>query len=252
MKRVYRWLASLFRVDIVWIEKGQGQWVRKRRFHPVTSLFVIVVLLGLCVFGGVKFYRVFSPGVKKPGTEFVSAGESLSSADQFSAGQDSVDGDGKITGLEIHEFPAPRPIPLELKVKDNEYWIRINKGEYRLDLYHGDEVDKSYRVAVGKNPGPKMRAGDNKTPTGIFSVQSIEDARAWTHDFRDGKGAIKGAYGPWFIRLRTGWQGIGIHGTHDPDSRGSMVSEGCIRMANDELEELRRYAFKNMKVVIEE
>ena len=63
---------------------------------------------------------------------------------------------------------------------------------------------------------------------------------------------IKGAYGPWFIRLATGWKGIGIHGTHDPDSRGSMATEGCIRMSNEEVQELRRYAYRNMRVIIEE
>jgi hypothetical protein len=31
-----------------------------------------------------------------------------------------------------------------------------------------------------------------------------------------------------------------------------MVSEGCIRMLNDELEEVKQVAFKEMKVVIEE
>ena len=83
-------------------------------------------------------------------------------------------------------------------------------------------------------------------------MQSIENAGGWSHDFLDGKGVIRGAYGPWFIRLKTGWQGIGIHGTHDPDSRGSRATEGCIRLSNDELEELRQFAFREMKVVIEE
>jgi lipoprotein-anchoring transpeptidase ErfK/SrfK len=146
----------------------------------------------------------------------------------------------------------PGPIPPDLSVEDGEYWIRINKSLFRLYLYRGDEVDRVYTIAVGKNPGDKERAGDNRTPNGVFTVQSIEDASAWTHDFRDGRGLIKGAYGPWFIRLRTGWQGIGIHGTHDPDSRGTMVSEGCVRMLNDDLESLKQFAFKNMKVLIEE
>jgi lipoprotein-anchoring transpeptidase ErfK/SrfK len=55
------------------------------------------------------------------------------------------------------------------------------------------------------------------------------------HDFGDGKGPVSGAYGPWFIRLETGWKGIGIHGTHDPGSTGTRASEGCIRMKNDDL-----------------
>jgi lipoprotein-anchoring transpeptidase ErfK/SrfK len=31
-----------------------------------------------------------------------------------------------------------------------------------------------------------------------------------------------------------------------------MVSEGCVRMLNDDLEDLKKFAFKSMKVVIEE
>ena len=130
--------------------------------------------------------------------------------------------------------------------------MRISKGDYTLSLYRGNELVKNYSVAVGRNPGNKRRIGDNRTPVGQFRVQSIENSQSWKHDFGDGNGVIKGAYGPWFIRLDTGWKGIGIHGTHDPDSRGSMATEGCIRMSNEEIRELRRYAYRNMRVIIEE
>lgn len=134
-----------------------------------------------------------------------------------------------------------------------DYWIKIDKGNYTLSLYRGDEVVKIYNVAVGRNPGDKRRKGDHRTPVGDFYVTSIEDSSKWKHDFGDGKGKIAGAYGPWFIRLDAGgWKGIGIHGTHDPDSLGTMASEGCIRMANSELKELKNYAYRSMRVVIEE
>lgn len=35
------------------------------------------------------------------------------------------------------------------------------------------------------------------------------------------------------------WDGIGIHGTHDPQSIGTDASEGCIRLHNEDLQELR-------------
>lgn len=90
--------------------------------------------------------------------------------------------------------------------------------------------------SVGKNGGDKQAPGDFRTPEGEFAVSSIEDSRAWTHDFGDGKGIIRGAYGPWFIRLAApGWKGIGIHGTHDPDSLGRAVTEGCVRLKNTDL-----------------
>ena len=49
-----------------------------------------------------------------------------------------------------------------------------------------------------------------------------------------------------------GWKGIGIHGTHDPDSRGTNATEGCIRLSNEDIDELKQYAYKNMPVIIRE
>ncbi|MDR2179268.1 MAG: L,D-transpeptidase [Synergistaceae bacterium] len=236
-------MASLLHVEIIWVDKGQGRWVRRRIYHPLTKIAAGVIVLALVTVGCVNYFyfpKRGEPEKKSPAPE------------------------QRVTELKITDFfpepavsadilePIPGPIPADLLVGDDEYWIRIDKGDYRLYLYRGGEMEKAYEVGVGKNPGNKERAGDNKTPNGTFTVQSIEDSSRWTHDFRDGKGVIRGAYGPWFIRLRTGWRGIGIHGTHDPDSRGSMVSEGCIRMLNDELEEIKKVAFKDMKVVIEE
>ena len=98
-----------------------------------------------------------------------------------------------------------------------------------------------------------MRVGDHRTPTGKFKIVSIEPSSTWKHDFGDGKGKISGAYGPWFIRLDAkGWKGIGIHGTHDPDSRGTMATEGCIRLSNEDISELKQYAYRNMPVIIRE
>ncbi|MCR4818196.1 MAG: L,D-transpeptidase family protein [Fretibacterium sp.] len=134
-----------------------------------------------------------------------------------------------------------------------EYWIHIDKGDYTLSLYRGQNLMRTYSIAVGKNPGNKQAIGDHRTPVGNFRVVSIENASKWKHDFGDGKGKIDGAYGPWFIRLDAGgWKGIGIHGTHDPDSRGTMATEGCIRLSNEEIQDLKRYAYRNMRVVIEE
>jgi lipoprotein-anchoring transpeptidase ErfK/SrfK len=243
MKKFLAWLRSLFRVDIVWIDRGQGRWVRRRRYHPVTAAVLVAAALLACVAWGVVFYRAYRDSRAAPPAKETETPAPLETA-FIEAGSASADLPG--------DFSSPGPIPPDLSVNEDEYWLRIKKGFFRLYLCRGDGIEKTYEIAVGKVPGDKQRAGDNRTPNGIFTVQSIENSSAWTHDFRDGKGAVRGAYGPWFIRLRTGWRGIGIHGTHDPDSRGSMVSEGCVRMLNEDLEELKRYAFKGMKVVIEE
>ncbi len=141
--------------------------------------------------------------------------------------------------------------------RTKSYRIRIDKSEHRFELLDGETVVRSWKCAVGKGGlGQKERRGDNMTPVGTFVVDEIDDASYWTHDFGDGRGVIEGAYGPWFISLDTealsggAWDGIGIHGTHDPSSLGTDASEGCIRLDNRNLEELHQVARVGMVVEI--
>ena len=133
-----------------------------------------------------------------------------------------------------------------------QYTILIDKSDFSLTLKKDGQVKKTYPVAIGKNPGQKQQSGDLRTPTGNFTIDEIIDSSSWKHDFKDGKGEIEGAYGPWFISLETGWDGIGIHGTHDPASIRTMVSEGCIRMNNADVEELKAKIQPGTKVMIQE
>ena len=137
------------------------------------------------------------------------------------------------------------------------YRIVVDKSEHRFYLYQGDTLVRDWPCAVGRGGlGQKQRRGDNMTPVGTFRVDEIDDASTWTHDFGDGNGEIAGAYGPWFLSLDTEalsggrWDGIGIHGTHDPASLGTDASEGCVRLANKNLEELHRIARVGMTVEI--
>jgi lipoprotein-anchoring transpeptidase ErfK/SrfK len=132
-------------------------------------------------------------------------------------------------------------------------WIFIDKSNFTLTFYDRDNALREWKIAVGNAAGNKQRKGDNRTPNGVFKIRQIQDSSNWTHDFRDGNGLIEGAYGPWFIRLHTPpWTGIGIHGTHDPDSISSRASEGCIRMNNEDVSELKKMVRVGMPVVIVE
>ena len=136
--------------------------------------------------------------------------------------------------------------------------ILIRKSEFRLYLLVNGNVVQSWPIALGKNAGQKEVVGDMKTPNGSFPVAEVLGSSDWTHDFGDGKGEIAGAYGPYFISLDTStlsggaWDGIGIHGTHDPASIGTRASEGCIRMNNEDLRALKEYVNVGMQVTIEE
>jgi lipoprotein-anchoring transpeptidase ErfK/SrfK len=165
------------------------------------------------------------------------------------------------------EIPAPQPEPeivemieetvpapprrSELAENLRGTLIVIDKSVHTMEVFRDGRAVKQYGIAVGKNTGNKERVGDMRTPEGEFPIVQIQNSSGWTHDFSDGKGQTRGAYGPYFIRLGTpGWQGIGIHGTHAPDSIGTNVTEGCIRLSNDDIAELKRLVKIGDKVVI--
>lgn len=140
----------------------------------------------------------------------------------------------------------------KVKAINNATLILVNKEDMTLRLvdYRGKTLS-SYNIACGKKYGDKTQRGDYKTPEGIFHISDIQDATAWKHDFGDGKGEITGAYGPWFFRLEVpGHKGIGIHGTHKPESIGTRDTEGCIRLHNDDLQELKQRVFIGMTVIV--
>ena len=143
--------------------------------------------------------------------------------------------------------PKPETIKQARMINKGDYLL-VEKSRHLLHHYVDGKLMASYNVALGKNPADKTKEGDNATPEGHYEINYIKDSSTWTHDFGDGKGVIKGAYGPYFIALYTGakgsfsgktWRGIGIHGTHNPASIGTNASEGCIRMYNEELLKLK-------------
>ena len=50
--------------------------------------------------------------------------------------------------------------------------------------------------------------------------------------------------------MTPGHKGIGIHGTHKPESIGTRDTEGCIRLHNDDLRQLVGHVRVGMTVVI--
>lgn len=128
----------------------------------------------------------------------------------------------------------------KLEKIENAHFVLVSKQEMRLSIYDykGEEIYK-FPMACGLNYGDKMERGDMKTPEGVFRVSEIQKSENWTHDFNDGNGKITGAFGPYFIRLNVpGYGGIGIHGTHNLDSMEKRITEGCIRLRNEDLLEV--------------
>ena len=131
--------------------------------------------------------------------------------------------------------------------------IWISKSELKLAVVENSDTVFSCPVSVGKNLGTKKKMFDKKTPEGTFTICSIENSSYWKHDFNDGMGLQKGAYGPYFFRLKVpGFKSIGIHGTCRPESIGTRSSEGCIRLNNSDLLTLKPFVFVGMECIIGE
>lgn len=97
------------------------------------------------------------------------------------------------------------------------YKIVINTTARTLSLYKNGKWYKSYPVAVGKPSTP--------TPKGIFRIKN----RAVNPG---------GLFGARWLGLTVPEGGYGIHGTNNPSSIGKAVSNGCIRMYNNDVIEL--------------
>jgi lipoprotein-anchoring transpeptidase ErfK/SrfK len=104
----------------------------------------------------------------------------------------------------------------------------VDKSQNTLILKTDEEVIKTYIVSTGLN---------NSTPTGNFKIVNKLQNPTW---FK--AGAVVNPSSPENI-LGSRWLGFdlpgyGIHGTTEPQSLGKQVTQGCIRMANSDVEEL--------------
>lgn len=123
-----------------------------------------------------------------------------------------------------------------LKVFAGKLTIKVSKARHDLLLSSNGKFFKRYRVGIGKY---------DRTPVGTFVVsERIKEPVWWRADgktipFGD-KENILGTR--WMALKATGnteaIKGYGIHGTWENDSIGKAESAGCIRLRNEDVEEL--------------
>lgn len=116
----------------------------------------------------------------------------------------------------------------KIKVWNAPFNIFVDKSQNILILKTGEEIIKTYSVSTGKN---------NCTPVGTFKIVNKLKNPTW---FK--AGAVVSANSPENI-LGTRWLGFnlagyGIHGTTEPEALGKQVTQGCVRMANPDVEEI--------------
>lgn len=121
--------------------------------------------------------------------------------------------------------------PLEGMVRETRLVIRLELK--KLEHYEGDTLIKEYDIAVGQ--------ADWETPVGHFAVLNLRKDPLWQHPIT-GEAIPTGPDNP----LGSRWIGfafedkyhIGIHGTNQEELVGQAVSHGCVRMRDDEIQEL--------------
>lgn len=130
----------------------------------------------------------------------------------------------KSNGIEGDKIIAGK----KLKVNKAQFSIVIQKRRNRLTLLADANLLKRYRVATGK---------EGSTPAGVFKIVNKLENPTWYR-----AGAIVPPDSPDNI-LGSRWLGFdspgyGIHGTTLPETIGQQASKGCIRMLNEDVEEL--------------
>lgn len=105
----------------------------------------------------------------------------------------------------------------EEMMRVSRYSISVNTSIRRLTLLKNGIVFKTYPIAIGKPSTP--------TPKGTFKIinKAVNPG---------------GPFGARWIGLNAPNGDYGIHGTNNPSSIGKAVSNGCIRMYNNNVIEL--------------
>ena len=123
---------------------------------------------------------------------------------------------------------------MKLSFFSGPWKIIIYKSKYLALVYRKNKFFKFYKIGIGKN---------NKTPEGKFTIVGKLKHPVWEKPNGEkispgDKRNLLGTRWMRFIEETKVITGYGIHGTNEKDSIGKKSSQGCIRMTNEEVEEL--------------
>ena len=157
----------------------------------------------------------------------------------------------------LKERPPTGFVPAEFVLLSgaNKHAIAVDASRSRLYLFEnrpgGLKLVDDYYISVGKLGVEKTAEGDQRTPLGVYFITSQLDPKL-LKDFY-GSGALPINY-PNMLDVRRGKTGSGIwlHGTPpDQFSRPPQASDGCVVLANPDLERLiQTVAIRSTPVVI--
>jgi murein L,D-transpeptidase YafK len=173
--------------------------------------------------------------------------------------QDKLDGlrDEALARLRaMRQRPGEDRLPryvLQLNARQ-QYVLVVDSRRSRLYVFANDagrpRLIADYYVTLGKNGIEKTREGDQKTPVGVYHVTANLPRKKLT-DFY-GAGAFPISYpNEWDRRMGRNGHGIWLHGVpSDVYSRPPRASDGCIVLANPDLESVGRHVQVGLTPVI--
>lgn len=187
----------------------------------VKSIQSAIVVVGLYLSLPVSLLLplVFVPRSLSP----LAASSSRGSLDADRSAEATLVSTPETTSSYYSAFVASRPTRLVI-------YLRYRQ----VVVYNGRIPLKRYAIAVGRQGW--------ETPAGEFKVQQLRQNPTWinplTGESKPG-GHPDNPLGSYWIGFWTdGRNWIGFHGTPEPETVGQATSHGCIRMYNEDIEEL--------------
>ncbi|MBA2725036.1 MAG: L,D-transpeptidase, partial [Actinobacteria bacterium] len=116
----------------------------------------------------------------------------------------------------------------DLEIVSTDFRIEVDRSAFELTVYAGKEEFMKVPIGLG--------TGETPTPVGRFYLASLLQPPDPTSVYGVYAYGLSG-----YSETLLDWKGggvIGLHGTNDPESIGSEVSHGCIRMLNEDIEKL--------------
>lgn len=142
-------------------------------------------------------------------------------------------------------------------LEDELVWLSVEKNALRATLYTLPSFPKepvslqSFRIAIGREKGDKIRQGDNRTPEGIyFTLSHVPEENLRVNKY--GRVAVPLDFPNLLDQIegKTGY-GIWLHGAGD-DNRiaAENVTEGCIAFYNDDIVKLKKWLVPKQGIVL--
>ncbi len=122
----------------------------------------------------------------------------------------------RVSAPSAHRPPAPASAT-QVKGRQQGVSITVDTVKHQLIVYKGTRAVNRYPVAVGTYAAP--------SPIGDWKV--VMKQKDWGSGF-----------GTRWIGLNVPWGIYGIHGTNRPESIGNRASHGCVRMFNQDVEQV--------------